>query len=242
MTAFPVPLVALFDVDNTLYDNDTFSRDLDAELVRALGAEGQRQYRARYEALRDQRGYADYLAPLQELRGTFASDPDLLGLSSFLLDYPFADRVYPRVPEMLGELSRIARTAILSDGDLVFQPWKIRRAGLEAAVQGRVLITVHKEEQLEQVQRALPATHYLMVDDKPRLLEAIRDRLGPKVTTVFVRQGHYATDAAATGREPDLRLDAIGELTLARVVAVLPATVRRAVEQMAGPGQFLRDS
>lgn len=208
-------LVVLFDVDNTLLDNDRFSADLDARLVQALGEDGRVRYRHLYERLRDERGYADYLAPLQLLRGGFADDPDLLQLSTFLLDYPFEQLVYPGVAEALAKLRRFATTAILSDGDMVFQPRKIRRAGLWDAVQGRVLVTLHKERELDSVRRYVPARHYVLVDDKPRLLDAVKAALGADVTTVFVRQGHYASDADAdaAAHPPDLRLDRIGDLS-----------------------------
>jgi FMN phosphatase YigB (HAD superfamily) len=209
-------LVILLDVDNTLLDNDRFSADLDAHLVQALGEDGRARYRALYERLRDGRGYADYLAPLQLLRRGFADDPDLLQLSAFLLDYPFAELVYPRVVETLAHLQRFATVAILSDGDMVFQPRKIQRSGLWDAVQGRVLVTLHKERELDSVRHHLPARHYVMVDDKPRLLDAIKAALGADVTTVFVRQGHYASDADADAAAypPDLRLDRISDLAV----------------------------
>ena len=208
-------LVVLFDVDNTLLDNDRFSADLDARLVQALGEDGRARYRELYEGLRDRHGYADYLAPLQRLRRGFQDDPDLLQLSTFLLDYPFGALVYPGVAGMLARVGRASTTAILSDGDMVFQPRKIRRAGLWDAVQGRVLVALHKEHEFDKVRRHLPARHYVMVDDKPRLLDAVKAALGADVTTVFVRQGHYASDADAdaAAHPPDLRLDRIGDLS-----------------------------
>jgi FMN phosphatase YigB (HAD superfamily) len=207
-------VVVLLDVDNTLLDNDTFSAELDAELCRALGEEGRARYREAYEALRRERGFADYLAPLQLLRRGFEDDPDLLELSGFLLDYPFAERVYPRVPEVLRHLAGFATAAILSDGDIVFQPRKIARSGLAAAVGGRVLVTLDKSRELATVQRRLPAAHYVLVDDKPRSLDHAKAVLGDRLTTVFVRQGHYASDADADAatHPPDLRLDRIGDL------------------------------
>jgi FMN phosphatase YigB (HAD superfamily) len=206
--------VVLLDVDNTLLDNDAFSADLDAELLRALGEAGRARYREAYEALRRERGFADYLAPLQLLRREFEDDPDLLQLSAFVLDYPFADRVYPRVAEVLRHLAGFATTAILSDGDIVFQPRKIARSGLAAAVGGRVLVTLDKARELATVEHRLPAAHYVLVDDKPRLLDQAKAVLGDRVTTVFVRQGHYASEAGADAaiHSPDLRLDRIGDL------------------------------
>jgi FMN phosphatase YigB (HAD superfamily) len=205
--------VYLLDVDNTLLDNDRFSADLDAHLVRALGVEGRARYRGLYRSVREQRGYADYLEPLQQMRRDFEADPDLLQVSGFLLDYPFADRVYPDVPQMLAALRTRGIVVILSDGDIVFQPRKIQRSGLWDAVQGGVLVYVHKEHMLDAVQKAYPARHYVMVDDKPRLLAAIKALLRARVTTVFVRQGHYAVDADIDASyPPDLSIARIGEL------------------------------
>ena len=205
--------VYLLDVDNTLLDNDRFSADLDAHLTRALGAEGRARYRRLYQAVREQRGYADYLEPLQQMRRDFEADPDLLQVSGFLLDYPFADRVYPGVLQMLATLRTRGTAVILSDGDIVFQPRKIQRSGLWDAVQGRVLVYVHKEQMLDAVQMAYPARHYVMVDDKPRLLAAIKAALGARVTTVFVRQGHYAIGPDIDDScPPDFCIARIGEL------------------------------
>jgi FMN phosphatase YigB (HAD superfamily) len=207
-------LVFLLDVDNTLLDNDRFSVDLDARLTQALGPAGQQRYRAIYQTLRTQRGYADYLEPLQQMRRDFEADPDLLQLSAFLLDYPFADLLYPRALDAIAYLRSLGTPVILSDGDIVFQPRKIQRSGVWDAVQGRVLVYLHKEHMLDAVQQAYPAHHYVMVDDKPRLLTAIKTVLGPRVTTVFVRQGHYAAQASGDVLQPtpDLVIDHIGDL------------------------------
>ena len=208
------PIVFLLDVDNTLLDNDRFSADLDTRLTQSLGPDAQGQYRAVYESLRKQRGYADYLSPLQEMRNSFDGDPDLLDLAQFMLDYPFADNAYPGVRETLAHLSTLGLTTILSDGDLVLQPRKIKRSGLWDAVQGRVLIYLHKELRLEAMQERFPAVHYAAVDDKPRVLAAIKTALGPNVTTIFIRQGHYATQTEldASQPPPDLYFDHIADL------------------------------
>jgi FMN phosphatase YigB (HAD superfamily) len=221
-------IVVLLDVDNTLLDNDAFSADLDAALRRALGDAGRARYREAYEALRRERGFADYLAPLQLLRREFEDDPDLLGLSAFILDYPFADRVYPGVPEVLSHLVRFATTTILSDGDIVFQPRKIARAGLADAVGGRVLVTLDKSRELATVERRLPATRYILVDDKPRSLDHAKGVLGDRLTTVFVRQGHYASDAEAdaAANPPDFRLDRIGDLAALSATELTPEAIR----------------
>jgi FMN phosphatase YigB (HAD superfamily) len=214
MLTEPDGLVFLLDVDNTLLDNDRFSADLDCRLTSALGSQGLARYRALYDSLRRQRGYADYLEPLQQLRPDFVADPDLLQLSTFLLDYPFADLVYPGVAALMPALHASGTPVILSDGDVVFQPRKIQRSGLWDAVQGRVHVYLHKEQMLAAVREAYPARHYVMVDDKPTLLAAIKQQLGEAVTTVFVRQGHYARDdlLAAAPIAPDVCIGRIGEL------------------------------
>ena len=207
-------VVFLLDVDNTLLDNDRFSADLDAALVRALGAPGRARYRAAYERLRDAHGYADYLGALQALReARLVDDSALLQLGDFLLDYPFDACVYPGSADAIAHVATLGVPVILSDGDLVFQPRKIRRAGLWDAVQGRVLLSVHKERMLDAVQEAYPARHYVAVDDKPKVLQAIKEALGARVTTVFVHQGHYAREADLEHLQPpDLSLAHIGEL------------------------------
>ena len=225
-------VVFLLDVDNTLLDNDRFSAALDAKLTDALGDAGRLRYRELYEALRQEQGYADYLAPLQRMRRDFEDDPDLLGMSGFLLDFPFAELVYPGVDAALQAIAPRGTAVILSDGDIVFQPRKIRRAGLWDAVQGRVLVYVHKERMLDAVQQAWPARHYVMVDDKPRLLAAIKHVLGARVTTVFVRQGHYALEPlAADLPPPDISIERIADL--ARIE--LPALHADAISSQEAP-------
>jgi FMN phosphatase YigB (HAD superfamily) len=196
-------VVCLLDVDNTLLDNDAFSAALDARLTQALGDQGRAHYRTLYETVRAERGYADYLEPLQRMRRDFEHDRDLLRMSTFLLDFAFDELVYPGALQALRSLAaRDFTSVILSDGDVVFQPHKIQRSGLWNAVQGRVLVTVHKERMLDAVKEAWPARHYVLVDDKPRLLAAVKAAWGDAVTTVFVRQGHYALEAARTSVQP----------------------------------------
>ena len=207
-------VVFLFDVDNTLLDNDRFSQDLDAALEQAAGVAGRERFRAAYATLRERNGYADYLGALQALRGEdLVDDPALMQLSDFVLDYPFEQCVYAGTAAALAHAATLGLPVLLSDGDLVFQPRKIHRAGLRDAVQGRVLLSVHKERMLDAVQRAYPARHYVVVDDKPTVLQAIKERLGMRVTTVFVHQGHYAREADLEHLQPpDLSLAHIGEL------------------------------
>lgn len=206
-------IVFLFDVDNTLIDNDRFSADLAARLEHEFGAGGRERYNAIDKDIRGQVGYADYLGVLQRLRGQ-QSDRSFMEMSFFLLDYPFEERRFPGVLETIGHLRTLGRPVIMSDGDTVFQPRKIRRAGLWEAFREDVLIYVHKEEMLEDMQARYPADHYVMVDDKPRILVALKKLLGDRVTTVFVKQGHYA---AAAGKElvetpPDITVESVADL------------------------------
>ncbi|MBS0577962.1 MAG: HAD family hydrolase [Proteobacteria bacterium] len=207
-------LVFLFDVDNTLFDNDALQRQLTEYLTHTFGTAVQARYWALFEELRDRLGYADYLGALERLRLERPDDPLLLQAVFFFSDYPFREQLYPGALEALEHCARLGRTVILSDGDAVFQPLKVRGAGLWAAVQGHVLIYVHKERMLDEVQRRYPGAHYVLVDDKVRILAAVKQAWGAKVTTVFPRQGHYALDAAEVARHPppDVNLGGIGEL------------------------------
>lgn len=210
----PAPLVFLFDVDNTLLDNDAVQDDLSAHLERELGRSRRDRYWTIFEALRTELGYADYLGALQRYRLENLDEPQLLTISSFLVDYPFATRLYPDALEALAHCRRFGPTVILSDGDVVFQPRKVRRSGLWDAVEGRVLIYLHKERMLDAVARRYPATRYVMVDDKLRILTAMKNAWGEALTTVFPRQGHYALDPRelAAWPPPDLTLERIADL------------------------------
>ena len=207
-------VVFLFDVDNTLLDNDRVSQDLARYLQREFGQANCDRYWAIFEQLRAELGYADYLGALQRYRLEHAHDPRLFRVSSFLVDYPFADRLYPQSLDVIARARAWGTAVILSDGDVVFQPRKIERSGLWEAVAGQVLIYIHKEEELADVERRYPAAHYVLVDDKLRILAAIKRTWGPKVTTVFPRQGHYALDPAAAATYPpaDVAIERIGEL------------------------------
>lgn len=208
------PVVFLLDVDDTLLDNDRFASDLRARLVRGFGAAESARYWDLYETLRGQLGYADYLATLQAFRAGLDTDPDLLEMSAFMLDYPFAERLYPQALAAVAHLRTLGLPVILSDGDVVFQPRKIRRSGLWDAVGGRVLIYLHKERMLAAMEQRFPASHYVMIDDKPQVLAAMKRTLGARLSTVFVRQGHYAAAAEQERIDPppDLAIEHIGEL------------------------------
>jgi hypothetical protein len=196
------PVVFLLDVDNTLLDNDRIEQDLRRYLEREFGAARRDQYWEVFEALRRELGYADYLGALQRYRMEHLYDAGVLRLSSFLIEYPFANRLYPGSLDVIEWLGQWGPTVILSDGDVVFQPRKVERSGLYEAVEGRVLIYIHKEQELGEVERRYPAAHYVLVDDKLRILAAVKQIWGPRVTTVFPRQGHYARDPAILSAYP----------------------------------------
>ena len=207
-------VVFLFDVDNTLLDNDAVVRDFRACLARDAGPEAGNRYWAIFEELRRELGYADYLGALQRYRLERQHDPRLLLVSSFLLDYPFAERLYPGALEVLAHFGRLGPTVVFSDGDVVFQPRKIERSGIRRAVEDRVMVYIHKERELECVERFYPADHYVLIDDKLRILAAVKRIWGPRVTTVFPRQGHYAHDPEILAANPpaDRAIAGIGDL------------------------------
>jgi FMN phosphatase YigB (HAD superfamily) len=207
-------LTYLIDVDDTLLDNDAVVEDLKRHLVEVAGADGMQRYWDLFEDLFRELGYADYLGAFQRFRIERPRDEHLWRASLFLLQYPFAERLYPGALEALSGLRRRAPVVILSDGDAVAQPNKIERSGLWRAVDGNVLIYVHKEEMLDDVERRYPARRYVMVDDKIRILAAMKASWGERLTTVFVRQGHYALDPSVVGRYPkaDITVDRIGDL------------------------------
>jgi len=206
--------VFLFDVDNTLLDNDRVAEDLKRHLASKVGEASEKRYWEIFEQLRTELGYADYLGALQRYRLERPRDPKLLEVSYFMVNYPFANRLYPESLDAVEYVRRLGRPVILSDGDVVFQPRKVDRSGLYDTFEGHVLIYVHKELELKDVEAKYPAAHYVMVDDKVRLLTAIKKYWGARVTTVFPRQGHYALDPALVAQypKPDLTLARIGEL------------------------------
>ena len=207
-------VVFLVDVDNTLLDNDRFGADLGDRLEQSFGAFEKARYWSIIARRREEIGLVDYLGSLQEFRAGLDDHAELLEMSQFLLEYPFADRLFPRALEAVAHLAAFGRPVVLSDGDVVFQPRKIQRSGVWAAVEGRVLIYVHKEKVLDHVQNRYPARHYVMIDDKSNLLAAMKLILGWRLTTVFVRQGHYANDpqANAVHPAPDLVIERIEDL------------------------------
>src|SRR5499427_3155722 len=210
----PDSTVVLVDVDNTLLDNDRIQADLKRHLEREFGAACRDRYWAILEQLFTELGYRDYLGALQRYRAERPHDIHLLSMSSYLVDYPFANRLYPGALDVLEHFRRWGPTVILSDGDVVFQPRKVERSGIYEAVDGHVLIYIHKEAELEDVEHRYPARHYVLVDDKPRILAAVKAIWRDRVTTVLPRQGQYARDAKVVASLPsaDLTVERIGDL------------------------------
>ncbi len=222
----PVGVVFFLDCDNTLLDNDRVEEDLRDHLAREFGPASRDRYWTILEELRSELGYADYLGALQRYRLGDLCDPRLLLMSSFLVDYPFMSRLYPGALDAIRHLRTLGLTVILSDGDVVFQPRKIQRSGLWAAVEGRVLIYIHKERMLDAVAGAFPALRYVMIDDKLRILAMMKKIWSERVTTVFARQGHYALDPRSIATYPaaDLTVERIGDLVTCDLPALLGAT------------------
>jgi FMN phosphatase YigB (HAD superfamily) len=218
-------VVFLFDVDNTLLNNDQVTRDLQNHLEHEVGSYEAKRYWAIFEGLRAQLGYADYLGALQRFRSEYPHNLRLLTVSRFLINYPFANRLYPNSLDAIEKAKSWGQTSLLSDGDVVFQPRKVERSGLLEAVEGNVLIYVHKEHELADVAHRFPSPHYVVVDDKLRLLTAIKKIWKKRVTTVFVRQGHYALDAKIIAACPaaDVTLERIGDLLGCKLADLLAA-------------------
>ena len=210
----PDKVVFLFDVDNTLLDNDRVIADLRTFLNREVGPQRARCYWALFERLRTRLGYADYLGALQRYRIEYPHELGLLNVSNYLINYPFANRLYPSSLDVLDHVKKWGTAVLLTDGDVVFQPRKVHRSGLHEAVNGQTLIYVHKEKELADVEARYPATHYVVVDDKLRILTAIKRIWKLRVTTVFVKQGHYARDLKLVVSLPpaDGSVDRIGDM------------------------------
>ena len=224
--------VFFFDVDNTLLDNDRVTEDLKRYLIDEVGPSADRYWEI-FEQLREELGYADYLGALQRYRIERPRDPKLLAVSHFMINYPFANRLYPESLDAVEYARRLGQTVILSDGDVVFQPRKVDRSGLYEYFEGHVLIYIHKELELDDVEAKYPAAHYVMVDDKVRILAAIKKHWGARVTTIFPRQGHYALDTAQVAKypKPDITLARIGELQKYSLEQVLAAAQNSATRE-----------
>lgn len=225
----PHDFVFLFDVDNTLLDNDRVQEDLAAHLTDAYGDDACKLYWDIFEKLRGELGYADYLGALERFRLVKMHDPRILRMSSWLVDYPFADRLYSGALRAVSHVQQWGPAVIVSDGDAVFQPRKIERSGLWAAFEDRVLIYIHKERELAEVERLYPAKRYVMIDDKLRILNAVKEAWGERVVTVFPKQGHYARDPNILARYPpaDIHLDHLCDLTHCPLAAFVSPPARR---------------
>jgi len=212
--ASPTRIIFLFDVDNTLLDNDRIAADLQRHLVSEIGRKGAQEYWQIFEQLRSELGYADYLGALQRYRAKHPRAPHLLSVSDFFINYPFAERLFPDAIKVIEHVQQWGPAVILSDGDVVFQPLKIGRSGLANAVAGRVLIYVHKEQEVDNVEQRYPAEHYVLVDDKLRILANVKKTWSSRVTTIFVRQGHYAFDPEIVANYPsaDMTIERIADL------------------------------
>jgi len=217
-------IVFLFDVDNTLLDNDAIQEDLRAHLAECHGEAARDRYWEIFEELRGELGYADYLGALERYRIEDLHDPRLLLMSSWLVDYPFADRLYPGALDAVRHVQKWGRPVVLSDGDAVFQPRKVERSGLWKAFDGAILIYIHKEEELDDVERLYPAKRYVLIDDKLRILAAVKKVWGDRVVTVFPKQGHYANDPKALAAYPpaNVALERIGDLVALDRAAFTP--------------------
>jgi len=207
------PVVFLLDIDNTLVNNDAVVADLMKHLERDVGVERQKRYWEFFEQLRGELGYADYLGALQRYRVAYPRDFKILDASMYLVDYPFANRLFPNSLDAIEHARNMGKAIILSDGDVVFQPHKIYRSGIYDAIDGEVLIYIHKETELDDVAQRYPADHYVLVDDKVRILAEVKRQWGTRVTTVFPRQGHYANDPKEVAKypAPDFTIERIGE-------------------------------
>ena len=207
-------MVFLFDVDNTLLDNDSVQSDLKEHLEQAYGTAARDRYWEILEKLRSELGYVDYLGALERFRIETIHRPDILRMSSWLVDYPFATRLYPGAIAAVKHVQQWGTAVVLSDGDAVFQPRKVERSGLWRAFDDNVLIYIHKEQELGDVERFYPAEHYVLIDDKLRILAAVKEIWGERVTTIFPKQGHYAHDPKTLAEFPaaDIELAKIADL------------------------------
>ncbi len=209
----PAEVFILVDVDNTLFDNDRFAVELSAHLEASFNVAERERYWSLHKKRWAETGISDYLGTMQEFRVGLQNDPALLQMSAFLLDFPFADLLYPHALEVVAHLRTLAPASALSDGDMVFQPRKVAHTGVFDAFDGNVLIYEHKQHELDLMQQRYPARHYVMIDDKPNILADMKKELGDRLTTVFVRQGQYAANASAELRNaPDIKIDRIGDL------------------------------
>ena len=211
--AVSAPVTFLVDVDNTLLDNDGIRADFEAHLLSAYGEAAREAYWTIQERRFAELGFRDYLGAVEEWWTDARRDPALLAFSEFILEYPYAERLYPDALDVVAWLRRAGPVVALTDGDAVFQARKVSRSGVAAAVDA-VLIYLHKEDELDDVERRHPARHYVLVDDKLRILAAVKEHWRERVTTVLPLQGQFANDADVVASYPaaDVTIAAIAEL------------------------------
>src|SRR6266404_4604173 len=219
-----VPIVFLVDVDDTLLENDRIQADFKRHIEREFGAQCCDRFWAIQEKLFNQLGYRDYLGALQRFRIEHPYEPHLVTAANYLVDYPFANRLYPGALDVLERFRQWGRTVILTDGDMVFQPRKVQRSGIFETVEGHVLIYIHKEKALKDIEQRYPAEHYVLVDDKLRILTAVKQAWGSRVTTVFPRQGEFALDPVTLASYPpaDITVERISDLLSYDLPDLLP--------------------
>ncbi len=209
-------LVFLIDVDNTLIDNDAVKKDLDEHITVELGPALAARFWEIYEQARKERETVDIPLALSRLRTqTSLADMDeqtYLHVHSIFDNYPFFERLYPGTLETLHYLRTLGLTVIVSDGDRFFQAEKIFASNLAEAVEGRVLIYIHKQQHLDEIVRQYPADHYVMIDDKPEILADTKELWGKRVTTAFVQQGKYAAEQKPPNFAPDISVLHIADL------------------------------
>jgi len=208
------PLVFLFDFDNTLVDSDRFKVDLSEHLEQTFGQSGLDSFWSIHYEMRKLRGYADHLGTVQAFRNGREGNPAIMQLAAYLLDYPFAQRLYPKALQVIAHLSAFGLPVVFTEGDMVYQPRKLKASGVWDAVAGRVMIPLHKLNALAEMQERYPARHYVMIEDKPLLIAEMKTQMGEQLTTVLVRQGHYALrpEHQATTPPPDLTVEKISDL------------------------------
>ncbi len=216
-------IVFLLDVDDTLLDNDEAQGDYLRHIEQNYGQQAAERYWEIFQKLFEELGYADYLGALQRYRLENLHNPHLFMTSCFLLDYAFEKRLYPQALAVVRHLDTFGPVVILSDGDVVFQPRKVQRSGIHEAAGGRVLIYVHKEQELADVERFYPADHYVLIDDKLRILSAVKTIWGGRVTTVQPLQGRYANDPKLQTAHPsaDITIEKIADLLNYDLAALL---------------------
>lgn len=207
-----VRVAFLFDVDNTLIDNDRVKAELAEGIESAVGQAAGARFWEIYEDVRRMRDFVDYPRTLERFRETFPLEPGFPAVAELVLGYPYRSALYPGALEVLARVQSVGLAAIVTDGDPVYQAAKIARSGLADAVEQRVFLSAHKEAHWAEVAESVPANRYVLFDDKAAVLARIK-RLDERVMTIHVRQGHYGeADAGDVQPAPDRSVDRIGDV------------------------------